>query len=250
MSAAPLLVSMWSGPRNISTALMYSWRERADTRVHDEPFYGCYLERFDPGHPGRDEIIASMECDPGRIIDELGRSDGPPVRYIKNIAHHLDALDPAVLDRFVNVLLIRDPAEVIPSLTARIGEDDNVTPSITGFPQLVQILDHEIASGRSPLVVDSAEVLADPAVALAAVCAQLGLSPDPAMLSWPPGPKPEDGVWAKHWYASVHRSTGFEPRPARSEKPTTRQSRLIEACRPFYERLRRYSHQDPRPSGE
>ena len=231
----PTVVNMWCGPRTVSTALMYSWRQRADTLVFDEPFYGVYLREHDPGHPGRDEIIAATPEDATSAL-ALIRADGPePVRFVKNIGHHLDALPMSILDEFTNALLIRDPARVVASLDATLHADFPAT--ITGLPQQVTILDHELSAGRTPVVVDAHGLLADPGGVLAALCAAVGIDFDEAMLTWPAGPKPEDGVWAEHWYASAHRSTGFGPPPTGSVVLTDSQQALVDECQPLYERL-------------
>jgi len=233
MSRAPLTINMWSGPRNVSTALMYSWRQRADTKVFDEPFYGIYLRQFDPGHPGRDEIVDSMPLDFEATISHITADGDPPVRYIKNICHHLDALDESVLDLFTNVLLIREPSRVLASLTATLGTDFSV--DITGLTQQVRILDHEIGAGRTPVVLDSAQLLADPTRGLSRLCDLLSVPFDDAMLSWPAGSKPEDGYWAKFWYHSAHQSTGFRKPEATPEGSFSQP--LLDACVPLYERL-------------
>lgn len=235
----PLVVNVWSGPRNVSTALMYSWRQRADTAVFDEPFYGLYLRRHDPGHPGRDEVIASMPLDYAQTIELITDDRPEPVRYIKNIGHHLDVLDAGdVLDRFTNVLLVREPAAVIASLARTMGSDIDI--AITGLRQQLTILEHELAAGRRPIVFDSRQLLADPPTCLRAVCAAVGVEFDEAMLGWPPGPKPEDGVWARWWYANTHRSTGFA-RPSTAPIPDEILTHpILPACRDLYARLREH----------
>jgi len=232
-SPSPFVINMWSGPRNVSTALMYSWRQRTDTQVFDEPFYGIYLRQFDPGHPGRNEIIDSMPLDFDATISHITADGKPPVRYIKNICHHLDALDESVLDLFTNVLLIREPSRVLASLTATLGSDFSI--DITGLEQQVRILDHEIAAGRTPLVLDSGQLLSNPRHGLTKLCDLLGVPFDDAMLSWPAGPKPEDGYWAKFWYRSAHQSTGFRGPEITPEGGFSHP--LLDACVPLYERL-------------
>ncbi len=241
------VITMWSGPRNISTALMYSWRQRADTQVFDEPYYGRYLSQFDPGHPGQDEVRASQPIDIDEIIGRITAPGGAPLRYVKNIAHHLDALDndPAntdVLGLGTNVLLIRHPAPVVASLTATLGEGFSV--DITGAESLTRVLDYELAAGREPLVIDSADLLCDPEGILMRVCERLEIAFDEAMLGWPAGPKPEDGVWAKHWYHNAHASTGFGPHREFSGKLSEIQTALLTQCLPHYDRLRSYSIKD------
>ena len=233
----PTVVNMWCGPRTVSTALMYSWRQRSDTLVFDEPFYGIYLRHTDPGHPGRDEILAAMPDELPAILARIREDDDDrPVRFVKDIGHHLDALPRSLLDEFTNALLIRDPARVVASLDATLHADFPI--SITGLPQQVAILDHELAAGRRPVVVDAHELLADPPGVLEALCAAVGVPFDDAMLRWPAGPKPEDGVWAEHWYASAHRSTGFGSPPSGEVVLDDHQRRLVDECRPLYERLR------------
>lgn len=234
----PRVINMWSGPRNISTAFMYSWRQRSDTLVFDEPFYGTYLSEFDIGHPGQDEIVASMELDVDTIVAMITAPGPKPIRYIKNIGHHLDALDPPILDLFENVLLVRDPGAMVRSLTHKIGE--KATVEITGLPQQVQILEHELHAGRTPLVIDSRDLLTDPPGFLRRLCDHLQLPFEAAMLSWPAGPKPEDGVWAKYWYDNAHRSTGFVPFAERDEPLDPTQLRLLRECQPYFERLKQY----------
>lgn len=219
---------------------MYSWRQRHDTVVFDEPFYGRFLVDHDPGHPGRDEIIAAMDTDYDTIMATITAPGDRPVRYIKNIAHHLRSV-PAedLLGRCRNVMLIRDPAPVVASLSVRLG--DKVEVDWTGFPDLIRVLDFELAEGRDPIVVDSATILADPESALRDLCDRLGLEWDPAVLSWPAGPKPEDGVWAKYWYDNVHRSTGFAA-PTQRNVPELNeaQSQVFDACIDSYQRLASY----------
>ncbi|MEL7208685.1 MAG: sulfotransferase family protein [Actinomycetota bacterium] len=229
------VVNLWCGPRTGSTALMYSFRQRADTAVFDEPFYGRYLRHTDPGHPGRDVVIAATPADYEACLDPVLAAGGPPVRFIKNIAHHLDALPPSILDRFANGLLVRDPERVVASLGVVL--DGSVALDITGFAHLERILDHELAAGRRPVVIESGRLLAEPERALTRLCESFGLPFDPAMLTWPAGPKPEDGPWAQHWYGAVHRSTGFAPPPTEPVHLDAAQQALADRCRPIYERL-------------
>lgn len=231
----PLTINMWSGPRNVSTALMYSWRQRSDTIVFDEPFYGIYLRMFDPGHPGREEVIRSMPLDYRETIDSIGAEAPQKVRYIKNIGHHLDALDDEILDRFTNMLLVREPASVIASLAATMGLD--IDASITGLHQQQRILDHEIAAGRVPVVIDSNLLLQDPRRCLTALCERVGLEFDDAMLSWPAGPKPEDGLWAQYWYDNTHRSTEFMERAPRTIPEEILRHPILEECEAIHSRL-------------
>jgi hypothetical protein len=226
---------MWSGPRNISTAMMYAWRQRADTEVFDEPLYAAYLARTGRRHPDDALVLAAQDQDGDRVVQRVILGDGPsPVRFYKNMAHHLVGLDEGFLDHVDHVLLTRHPAEMLTSLVQQLPDAD--LPD-TGLPQQVRLLRRLHAAGRPPVVLDARRVLEDPRGQLTACCAALGLPFDPAMLTWPAGPKPEDGVWAPHWYAAVHRSTGFSaPRPpvvgvAPPLEP------LLERCMPLYDEL-------------
>ena len=234
-----LKLSVWSGPRNVSTALMYSFRQRPDTLVVDEPLYGHYLKVTGAEHPGEDEVMAAMDTDGERVVHEvlLGPCERP-VHFFKNMAHHLTHLDHAFLGGITNVLLTRDPAEILPSLARVLPEP---TMRDTGFDQQMEILDHVIGAGNEPIVLDARELLLDPPNVLRQLCDALGIPFYEAMLRWPPGPKPEDGVWARHWYANVHASTGFSPYRPRTGDFPERLVPLLDECRPLYERLKRYA---------
>ena len=223
---------MWSGPRNISTALMRSFGARRDTVVTDEPLYAHYLAVTGLDHPGRDAVLAGQ---PNRWQDVAAALTGPVpggagVYYQKHMAHHLlPEIGRGWLGGLSHAYLIRDPAHVVASYARVRGE-----PTLTdlGYPQQV-----EIFRGYGGPVVDAADVLRDPEAVLRRLCAALGLDFDPAMLSWPPGPRATDGVWAPHWYASVEASTGFAPYdPAPAEVPA-RLRPLVEAALPYYEEL-------------
>ena len=218
-----LKLSVWSGPRNVSTALMYAFRQRPDTLVVDEPLYGHYLEVTRANHPGNDEVMAVMDRDGERVVREviLGPCEAR-VHFFKNMAHHLTGLDRGFLGGITNVLLTRDPAEMLPSLARQL-------PSPT------------LRRGGNPVVFDAKDLLLDPSGVLRRACERLGIPFYEAMLRWPPGPKPEDGVWAKHWYANVHASTGFSPYIPRTGDFPERLKPLLEECLPLYERLSRYA---------
>lgn len=238
-------VAMWSGPRNISTALMRAWENRPDTEVSDEPFFGYYLHRTGVDHPGRDEVIRAMRTDWREIVDHVTGPppDGRPVWYQKHMAHHiLPEVDLArCLGRLRNCFLIRDPREVVASYE-RVR---SATPEDLGYARQVELF-HAVArhQGAPPPVLDSSDVLADPEKALRTLCRALRLPFQREMLNWPAGPRDTDGVWAKYWYASVEASTGFSKfLPGLKVSPSElseRQAELAEACRPFYETLRQY----------
>jgi hypothetical protein len=227
-----LRVAMWSGPRNISTAMMRSFGSRPDTVVVDEPFYAHYLAVTGLDHPGRDAVLASQPCRWEDVVAELTGPalPGAAVQYQKHMAHHLlPGMDGPWLGALTHAYLIRDPAQVVASYARVRGE-----PTLTdlGYPQQL-----ELFRAHGGPVVDAADIRHDPATTLRRLCAALGLAFDPAMLSWAPGPRATDGAWAPHWYAAVEASTGFarsDPTPA--EVPA-RLRPLVEAARPYYDEL-------------
>jgi hypothetical protein len=198
-------IAMWSGPRTLSTALMRSFENRSDTVVVDEPLYGFYLVRTGISHPGRDEILASMATEWPEVIEQLtsGRLPaGKTVFYQKHMTHHLlPEVDRDALAGLRHAFLIRDPRRLLASY-AKVRQAP--TLSDLGLEQQV-----EIFRRFGGPVIDAADLATRPAPALKALCAALGIGFDEAMLSWPAGPRPTDGVWAPHWYANVWASTGF-----------------------------------------
>lgn len=230
-------IAMWSGPRNISTALLRSWENRPDTVVVDEPFYAYYLARTGTDHPGRDEVIAAGETDWRRVVATLTAPlpDGVAISYQKHMAHHLlPEIERDWLAGLLCAFLIRDPAEMLVSL-AHVLPSPGVAD--TGLPQQVEIFDLLVAGHATPPVVDARDVLESPQAMLRLLCEHLGVPFDDRMLSWPAGPRDTDGVWARWWYDAVTASTGFTPyRPAQEAVPGHLQP-VLEQCRPYYERL-------------
>jgi hypothetical protein len=236
-----LRIAMWSGPRNISTAMMRAWVNRGDCAVSDEPLYAAYLHATGLDHPGRDDVIAAGETDPQRVIAALlGPAPGDaPVWYQKHMSHHLlPGLAHDWIHGLTNVLLIRDPREVVASY---LKSRATVTPDDIGQPQQGRLFD-ELAdrSGTAPPVIDAADFLQSPEAHLRALCAWLGIDYTDRMLAWPAGPRDSDGVWAPHWYDAVWKSTGFEPYHPREVHLDGEAARVAEACRPVYERLREH----------
>lgn len=232
-------INLWSGPRNVSTAVMYAFRERHDTSVVDEPLYAHYLSRTGAEHPAVQDVITSQDTDGNAVVRTvlLGPSE-TPVRFFKHMAHHLVDLDNSFLGRMENLLLTRDPREMIPSL---INQVPSPTIEGTSLPMQVRMLDRILESGGSPIVIESKGLLLDPEGVLRTVCQRLGLTWEPGMLSWEEGPKPEDGVWAPHWYDNVHRSTGFAPYQERDEGFPTHLVPLLTECLPLFEKLREHA---------
>jgi len=231
-------IQCWSGPRNVSTALMYAWRERPDTTVYDEPFYAHYLTIDDRDHPGVADVLASQQHNADDVIRDVVLGPCPtPVFYIKNMAHHLKGVDRAHLALTENILLVRHPRDMLASLSVQLPACEL---GDTGLVESVALLDAILAEGGSPIVIETQALLKDPAAVLGAVCERLELPYEPAMLSWPAGPKPEDGAWAPYWYHNVHTSTGFAPySPSRHDVPD-RVHPVLDQALPLYERLAEY----------
>ena len=240
-AAFPVRIAMWSGPRNISTAMMRAWGNRADTAVVDEPFYAFYLKATGRKHPVGDEVVATGETDWRKVTARLlgPVPGGRAVFFQKQMTHHLlPEVDRAWLGSVVNCFLIRDPAEVICSYIKRNNE-----PALEdiGFVQQADIFDRVSRnSGTPPPVVEARDVLLDPERILRLLCQAVGVPFDPAMLSWPPGLRETDGVWAPHWYGEVAKSTGFQTYQPRHETVPAPLREVHEQARECYERL--YQH--------
>ncbi len=228
-------ICLWSGPRNVSTAFMYSFAQRADTRVVDEPLYAHYLTVSGVDHPGRDEVLRSQSNDGDAVVRDvvLGPCDRP-VFFQKHMAHHLVGIDRGFFDRVRHVLLVRDPREMLMSLVRNIPE-----PTIrdTGLATQTELRDDLHRRGLAAPVVDSRLLLENPEGVLGSLCDALSIPFDPAMLHWEAGARSEDGVWAPHWYASVHASTGFAPYRAKEEPVPPRLEPLLAECLEHYEPL-------------
>src|SRR5215216_3602123 len=197
-------IAMWSGPRNLSTAIMRSFSSRSDTFVSDEPFYGCFLKDSGAGHPMRDEVIAAMDCDWGSVMASLrgGPPDESPVWYQKHMWHHMAG--PIGYDDFAgftHAFLIREPERMIASY---LRKREAAAFEDFGLERQAEFFEREADRlGAAPPVVDASAVLADPQGTLGALCAALGIAWDPAMCAWPAGRRETDGVWAPHWYQAV-----------------------------------------------
>jgi hypothetical protein len=216
-----LRIAMWSGPRNISTALMRSFGNRADTFVSDEPLYAHYLSETGLPHPGREEIVRLCETDWRKVGASLAGPipGGKAVWYQKHMAHHLlPGVGRGWLSALEHAFLIREPGAMLLSLD-KVTKDPRVED--TGLPQQLALLEEVRArTGRCPPVVDAHDVLGAPEPMLRKLCAALALPFEETMLAWPTGRRATDGVWAKHWYASVEASSGFEAyRPREGELP-------------------------------
>ncbi len=227
-------IAMWSGPRNLSTAMMYSFGARDDCAVWDEPFYAAYLVSTGLSHPMRAETLMAGEPDPARVAARCTAPapDGKPVFYQKHMTHHmLPGFPRGWMADMTHIFLIRDPARVIASYHAK---RENPTLDDIGFRQQTGIFRQLQQAGASPVVIDSSDILRAPEPALRALCTAIGLGFSPDMLRWPKGGHQADGAWAPHWYGAVWQSEGFAagllPRPTLSETGAA----LCQQAQPYY----------------
>ena len=234
-------IAMWSGPRNLSTAMMRSFGSRADTAVSDEPFYGAYLKATGDPQPMAEAVIASMDCDWHGVARAMSgpSPDGAPIWYQKHMAHHM--VGPIAhhdLPGLTHAFLIRDPARVVASYAAKRVA---VRPEHLGVMRQVDYFEREADRlGHAPPVIDSADVLCDPAGMLKRLCGVLGIDWDPAMLIWGPGIRDTDGVWASHWYDAVAASTGFGTPESGAFDLDDEARRVVDHVRPYYDALARH----------
>lgn len=242
-------IAVWSGPRNLSTALMRSFSSRADCVVSDEPFYASYLATTGAKHPGREEVLASQSTDWRAVAETLSMGQAPldrPVWYQKHMAQHMrEEMLSGWLDRLDHALLVRHPSRVIASYLKVFPA---MTLAETGLPWQARIFDHlRETRGRPPIVIDASDLRRAPEPTLRRLCGGLGIAWDPAMLHWPEGPHPQDGVWARHWYAGTWRSTGFEPATEEPPLPEPDVPFLDEAVA-LYDRLLKCSNAETPPT--
>jgi hypothetical protein len=238
---SPLRIAMWSGPRNISTALMRSWGNRSDAFVCDEPLYAHYLLKTGIAHPGADEVVRHYETDWRRVVPWLTETapEGKAIFYQKHMAHHLlPDIERGWLDRVTNCFLIREPEAMLLSLSKVLS-----TPTLqdTGLAQQCEIFQMvQQRTGTVPPVIDARDVLENPRGMLQRLCSALHVEFQEEMLSWPPGRRATDGIWAKYWYDAVERSTAFQPYTPRTECVPPALQPLLEQCLPLYHELHRH----------
>ena len=235
-------IAMWSGPRNISTAMMRSFENRADTVVVDEPLYACYLSDTGIHHPGREEVLASQATDWETVTKALTGAvpDGAKVYYQKHMAHHLlPHMGRDWTDQLTHAFLIRDPRLMLASY---VKTRDEVTLADLGLEAQLEIFEREADRlGTAPPVIESADVLKNPKAKLTALCEALGIPFDDGMLKWPAGPRESDGVWAPYWYKNVEASTGFN-KPDDMAPPSLepRLQAIADEAMPIYEMLQEF----------
>lgn len=238
MTTKPLLrLAVWSGPRNISTAMMRSWENRSDTCVVDEPLYAHYLKSTGIDHPMAEAVIASQSTNWQGVTHELTlhAKAGYRIYYQKHISTHLlQHMDLQWCKLLINCLLIREPEKVVASYARKRV---NLQARDLGYDQLLQVYEYLRTLGQTPIVIDTDRFLQDPQTQLETWCARLDIPFDNAMLNWPPGTRNTDGVWAAHWYDAVEKSTGFAPHSEVRPKLNARQQAVASQCRAAYDKM-------------
>jgi hypothetical protein len=226
---------------------MYSFAQRSDTRVVDEPLYGHFLRVSGTIHPGRDEVLATVNCDGDAVMRELLASDsgaGIDILFMKQMAHHLIDVDRDFMRKTHNIFLVRDPQQMLPSLTIQMP---HATLADTGLETQWHLYCNLRDLGQQPAILDSRELLLDPGAVLKKLCMHLAIPYTDDMLRWPAGPRPEDGIWAPHWYHALHKSSGFSPYVEKTVFPEKLEPLLAE-CKPWYDKL--YEHAIRAEDGE
>jgi hypothetical protein len=234
-----MIIAMWSGPRNLSTALMRSFAQRSDTVAWDEPFYAAYLRATGLDHPMREEIISAGDADPRSVAERCGREPEPPatIFYQKHMTHHmLPGFPTDWIGSVRNAFLLRSPEHV---LSSYVKKHEHVGASDIGFAKQRELFDRAADhAGVAPPVIDSTDIRRDPRRALTALCKALAIPFDEAMLSWKTGPAPEDGVWGVHWYDAIWKSTGFAPPEELPPPLPAGLARIADEVRADYEHVR------------
>jgi len=228
-------IALWSGPRNISTALMYSFANRSDTAVVDEPLFGYFLEHTGVWRPSREEVLATMDTDPQKIMDSLlNPPTDMPVYFMKHMANHLIDLNLDFLANFENVLLIRDPKDMLLSYSKNVKEP---TLLDTAYKMQIDLLDFFTERGMPYVILNAKNVLLNPERQLKILSEKLNISFQDSMLEWEAGSRQEDGIWAKYWYDSVHKSTGFGAYREKDQELPLNLISLYDECMYYYAKL-------------
>lgn len=231
------VLNLISGPRNISTALMYSFAQRPDTRVIDEPFYAAYLKKTGVDHPGKEEVMAAQPVNEEDVFEQIMALSRLSVVFIKNMAHHMETMDKRLPFETTDIFLIRNPYQIIASYAQVI---EKPTMRDIGLKFQFDLFARQLAKGNSPAVIDSNVLLEAPDLVLSSLCNHIGLPFNADMLSWKPGPKPYDGVWAKYWYTNVHQSDSFRKQETSTRDLPANLIGLYEEALEYYEKLLPY----------
>lgn len=229
-----------SGPRNISTALMYSFGNRPDTAIVDEPFYAAYLDSHPHlDHPGKEEVLNSQSTKFEDVLRDVIYADYTEEHvFFKNMAHHLDGRDLSWISDMNNILLIRSPRRMISSF-ARVIRNPSMLD--IGLQLEFEIMNYMLENDCSFVVIDSEELLKDPCEYLEAVCSALDINFMDEMLNWKPGPRKEDGVWAKYWYSNVHKTSSFNAKPLSAVEIPGHLEGLLEEAEGYYASIKAHS---------
>ena len=228
------VICLWSCPRNVSTALMYSFAQRSDTVVFDEPLYAHYLKHTGLAHPGRGNVLDAQESNGKKVVEQIILKNRDKISFHKLMAHFLINIGMDFLSRVSNIIFIRDPKEIIGSYTKVIT---NPTLEDIGLEKQYELYKYLMKLGKPPIILDSKYLLQNPELVLQELCSLLAIEFDKNMLRWERGARKEDGVWAKYWYKSIHNSTGFLPYEEKHINLKNTDMRLYEECLPFYEFL-------------
>jgi len=227
-------INLISSPRNISTAFMYSFAQREDTIVLDEPFYAFYLASSGANHPGKEDVLKSQPMNAQDVLKEIFDKWAKPVLFIKNMAHHIELMDESFLDELVNIFFIRNPRQIIASYAQVIEQP--VMRDI-GIEYQYHLFNRLKSKKNQPIILDSGLLLENPRGVLKQLCKAIGIPFSESMLQWQAGPKPYDGVWARHWYSNVHQSTGFDMQPSSSRPLPPALESLYEQAYQYYIKL-------------
>lgn len=232
------IICLWSCPRNVSTALMYSFGSRSDTEITDEVLYGYYLSKSNVNHPGKNEIIENLECNSQKVINEIILKPKKKVNFHKLMTHFLIDIDLEFLNKVTNVLFIRDPKEIIHSYHKVIPYP---TIDDIGVKKQFELFNYLNDTGNKVIILDSKDLLTDPEKTLKILCEKINIPFDKNMLQWKKGPKKEDGIWAKYWYENVHQSSCFNTYQIKDIKLDLKNKKLAENCYRYYNVLKENS---------
>ncbi len=234
-------ICLWSGPRNISTALMYSFAQRTDTKVFDEPLYAFYLKHHPEAHryhPGAEDILKVMENNGKKVVETMLANRVKPILFFKHMTHHLLDLDKGFMQNTVNIILTRNPVDMLPSFDKVIN---NPSLNDVGYALHIELLKYFKEHKIPYSVLDSRKVLENPRRTLQRLCDFIEIPFDDNMLSWQPQKRVEDGIWAKYWYHNVHKSSGFQKYKPKEEPFPTHLKPLLTECQPHYNQLMKYA---------